>query len=93
MTVAYVCREHSWHTHDPDSRCPQCKSTPRFSAEERAALEGGLNALGSNLRDREEDLREEIESHIQDPETQRFMQENIDNIRAEIATLRKMLEE
>jgi hypothetical protein len=38
-------------------------------------------------------LREEIESHIQDPETQRFMQENIDNIRAEIATLRKMLEE
>jgi hypothetical protein len=41
--------------------------------EERAALGGGLNALESNLRGREEDLREEIEAHIQDPETQRFI--------------------
>jgi hypothetical protein len=44
-----------------------------LSAEERAALGGGLNALESNLRGREEDLREEIEAHIQDPETQRFI--------------------
>jgi hypothetical protein len=42
MTVAYVCREHSWHTHDPDSRCPWCNPTPRFSAEERAALEWAI---------------------------------------------------